>query len=228
MDDIIIAKNIRKTFIKDKNIKIEVLKGIDLSVKRGDFLALLGPSGAGKTTLLYVLSSLDLPDDGTVEYNFGGEKFELRSLSSEKLAKIRNRHIGFVFQFHHLLPEFTALENVAIPLLIRNENTSKAFELAKEMLIKVGLGERLNHKPTELSGGEQQRVAIARALVTKPDIVFADEPTGNLDTATTQKFLDLLKSLKKEITTTLIVATHSNEVAQTADRIIQIKDGKIF
>ncbi len=227
MKPILIAKNIKKSFLKDKTVRTEVLKGIDLEIRRGEFFALMGPSGVGKTTLLYVISSLDKPDEGEVSYFLNGSEFQIEQQSIDELARIRNRHIGFVFQFHHLLPEFTSLENVAMPLLIRGVRFATAFERAKDLLARVGLQERFDHKPSELSGGEQQRVAIARALINEPDIVFADEPTGNLDTKTAESFLNLLFNLKKQYNLTFVVATHSNEIAALADRIAKMKDGII-
>ncbi len=227
MELILIAKDVKKSYLKDKIVRTEVLKGINLEIRRGEFLALMGPSGVGKTTLLYVISSLDKPDEGKVAYYLDGNEFDIERQSSDELARIRNRHIGFVFQFHHLLPEFTAVENVAMPLLIRGVRVATAFEEAKNMLRQVGLEGRFEHKPSELSGGEQQRVAIARALINNPDIVFADEPTGNLDTKTAESFLNLLFSLKKQYNLTFVVATHSADVAHLADRIARMKDGVI-
>ncbi|MCX7908431.1 MAG: ABC transporter ATP-binding protein [Ignavibacteria bacterium] len=227
MGKILEAVGITKSFEKDNKGKIQVLKGIDLSVWKGEYLCIMGPSGVGKTTLLYVLSSLDKPDQGKVIYYFDGTTIEIQNKTNDELARIRNKKIGFVFQFHHLLPEFTALENVALPLIIGGNSEKAALNRAKEMLSKFDLQERLNNKPSELSGGEQQRVAIARAIINNPDIVFADEPTGNLDTINAKVVLDLMVSLQKEYGITFVVATHSNEVASFADRIAYMKDGNI-
>lgn len=227
MKVILEAQGIRKSYFKEKGNKVEVLKGIDLKVYQGEYLCIMGPSGVGKTTLLYVLSSLDKPDSGTVLYFLNGNTIEVQNKTNDELARLRNKNIGFVFQFHHLLPEFTALENVALPLIIGGLREKQALKKAQELLEKLELGERINNKPSELSGGEQQRVAIARAIITNPEIIFADEPTGNLDTANAKVVLDLLLSLKREFGLTFIVATHSDSVASFADRIAFMKDGKI-
>ncbi|MGB9771752.1 MAG: ABC transporter ATP-binding protein [Candidatus Kapaibacteriota bacterium] len=227
MKVIIEARGIKKSYQKDKKGSIEVLRGVDLDVFRGEYLCIMGPSGVGKTTLLYVLSSLDKPDEGSVCYYLNGESIAIQNKTNDELARIRNKKIGFVFQFHHLLPEFTALENVALPSIIGGEKEKSAFAKAKELLQRLGLDDRLNNKPAELSGGEQQRIAIARALINRPEIVFADEPTGNLDTNTAKSVLELLYSLQKEMGATFVVATHSNEVASYGNRIAIMKDGKI-
>jgi ABC-type lipoprotein export system ATPase subunit len=227
MNIIIKASNIWKSYEKDKKGKVEVLQGIDLEVFQGEYLCIMGPSGVGKTTLLYILSSLDKPDSGKVHYFLNGESFEIEARSNDELAKFRNKAIGFVFQFHHLLPEFNALENVALPLIIGGMKEKPAFSKAMELLEKFGLADKWKNKPSELSGGEQQRVAIARAIANNPQVIFADEPTGNLDTNTSRAVLEQMKSLQTELGITFVVATHSNEVASNADRIAFMKDGKI-
>ena len=220
---IIKASGIHKSFGT-----LEVLKGIDLQVDKGEILAVTGASGAGKTTLLQILGTLSTPDsgsleiDGTTVFDAGG-----RSLKGEALATFRGRRIGFVFQAHHLLPEFTALENVMIPALIAGRTRSDAEAAAKELLRIVGLSERCGHKPSELSGGEQQRVAIARALVNSPAVLFADEPTGNLDSSTKQEIHKLLFSLRDTLGQTLVIVTHDPELAGLCDRTLVMKDGLI-
>jgi lipoprotein-releasing system ATP-binding protein len=228
MERILEAKNIWKSFQKDGKNKIEVLQGVSLEVFRGEFFCLMGPSGVGKTTLLHILGTLDKPDKGSVRYFLDGKEIETQNKSNDELAKLRNQKIGFVFQFHHLLPEFTALENVALPLIIAGEKEKVALAKAKELLTTVGFEQRFENKPAELSGGEQQRVAFARALINRPEIVFADEPTGNLDSRNTEQILDLISRLRKEFSITFVVATHSSKVASAAERIARMKDGVIF
>ncbi len=228
MSNIIIeAKGIKKTYKSDKKEKVEVLKGVDIAIEKGELLCIMGPSGVGKTTLLYILSTLELPDQGKVLYNLNGEIFEVQKKSNDELALLRNKKIGFVFQFHHLLPEFSAIENVALPLLIGGINEKEAKIKAKKLLTDLELGHRLDSRASELSGGEQQRVAIARAIINNPDVVFADEPTGNLDTNSTKNVLELIINLQKQLGITFVIATHSNEVASIADRIAHMIDGKI-
>lgn len=202
---------------------LKVLKGVSLNIEKGDFVAIVGPSGAGKSTLLHLLGMLDKADAGSIAIQ--GQN--INKLSAVRQASFRNKHLGFVFQSHHLLPEFSALENVSMPLWIAGMDDKKALAQAKETLELVGLGHRLQHKPTELSGGEQQRVAIARAIVAKPDIIFADEPTGNLDSATAedinQLFLDLVALHK----ITLVIVTHNEKLADLAHRTLHMKDGVI-
>lgn len=212
-----------KTFIKDKT-RIEVLKGITFSIARGESLAILGASGTGKTTLLQILGALDHPTSGQVFFD-GADIFEW---DEPRRAEFRNKKIGFVFQFHHLLPEFTALENAAMPALIHGMSRADAYRRAEIVLTEVGLGDRLAHKPGELSGGEQQRVAIARAILMKPDIILADEPTGNLDMETGGKIQGLLLSLGKAQDTTLVVVTHNKLLADGMSRAINLKDGKVY
>lgn len=218
---IIKAKNIRKRFGM-----LEVLKGIDLEVSKGEILSVVGASGAGKTTLLQILGTLSTPDEGTLEIagtTVFGEKG--RSLKGDALASFRGKSIGFVFQAHHLLPEFTALENVMIPALIAGRRTSEARSAAMRLLEFTGLSARTSHKPSELSGGEQQRVAIARALVNDPAVLFADEPTGNLDSSTKQEIHKLIFSLRDTLGQTFVIVTHDTELASLCDRSLEMKDG---
>ena len=200
---------------------VDVLKGIQLEVARGEIVSIVGASGAGKSTLLHIIGSLEKPDRGEVHLN--GQ--ELVRLSDRRLADFRNRHIGFIFQFHHLLPEFTALENVCIPAYIAGQTRKSAEARATELLRFLGLGERLTHKPAELSGGEQQRVAVARALVNNPDVVLADEPSGNLDSVSAGELHQLFFTLREKFGQTFIIVTHNLELATMADRKITLKDG---
>lgn len=215
-------KNLRKDF-RDDGVTTSVLKGINLRIEAGESLAIIGPSGAGKSTLLHILGTLEAPTVG--EVLIGGEN--LFAKKEKALAEFRNKSLGFVFQFHHLLPDFTAAENVMMPLLIGGESKSVALKKAEFFLEKVGLTSRKTHKPGELSGGEQQRVAIARAMVSSPQIVLADEPTGNLDHETGRKVFDLLLGQSKELKTTLIVVSHNEELTQKLARTIRLVDGKI-
>jgi len=216
-------QQLTKTFIKNEN-RIEVLKGTDCSIARGESLAILGASGTGKTTLLQILGALDHPTSGRVLFD-GADIFEW---DESRRAEFRNKKIGFVFQSYHLLPEFTALENTAMPALINGAPIEYACKRGEIVLTKVGLGDRLTHKPGELSGGEQQRVAIARALMMNPDVILADEPTGNLDMKTGEKVQGLLLELCKSENTTLIVVTHNRTLADNMSRTINLKDGKIY
>ncbi|MDF1695987.1 MAG: ABC transporter ATP-binding protein [Saprospiraceae bacterium] len=216
------------TLIKATNIHksygdLHVLKGIDLSVNKGEIISIVGKSGAGKSTLLHILGTLDLPDNGSLSLN----GTEVSNLSQKELARFRNKNIGFIFQFHHLLNEFTAEENVAIPAFIAGEPKQKSLNRAKELLDYLGLAERISHKPTELSGGEQQRVAVARALMNEPNVVFADEPTGNLDKATSNDLHNLLLRLRDEMNQTFVIVTHNEELANLSDRTITMEDGLI-
>ena len=217
------AKNIHKAFLKKDDQRLEILKGVSLQVEQGLISVIVGASGAGKSTLLHIMSGLDNADQGDVVLK-GTDIF---SLGDDKLSKFRNRHIGFVFQFHHLLPEFDALENVAIPIMISGESRVKSFERASELLTLVGLSERLHHKPSELSGGEQQRVAVARALANNPDIVFADEPTGNLDSVNSEMLHKLFVELKQKLGVTFLVVTHNPELVKLGDKVFEMKDGVI-
>jgi len=211
------AKNIRKSYGS-----LDVLKGIDIEISKGEIVSIVGASGAGKTTLLHILGTLDKPDEGEVEIN----DVAITGWSSRKLATFRNRNIGFVFQFHHLLPEFTALENVCIPSFIAGVSQKEAEANAKQLLDFLGLKDRLEHKPNELSGGEQQRVAVARALINKPAIILADEPSGNLDSATAKELHQLFFTLRDQMQQTFIIVTHNEELAQLSDRRFILKDGK--
>jgi lipoprotein-releasing system ATP-binding protein len=202
---------------------VPVLKGINLNIARGELIAVVGASGAGKSTLLHILGLLDRPTKGTVQFN-GQNLFEL---SETAQAEFRNRRIGFVFQFHHLLPEFTALENACMPALIQRRPPDEVEGEAVAILKEVGLGARLHHKPGELSGGEQQRVAVARALLQKPDLVLADEPTGNLDTHTGEALFGLMRELNKARGTTFVIVTHNDKLSAQADRIVHMQDGQI-
>ena len=202
---------------------LSILKGVSFSIQKGEMLAIVGPSGVGKSTLLGLLGGLDRPTSGTVLFN----GIDLFSLSDVKLAEFRNKEIGFVFQFHHLLQEFSALENTMMPGLIRRMNKQKIELAAREMLGAVGLSHRLDHKPGELSGGEQQRVAIARALVLHPKLVLADEPTGNLDTHTSDEVFDLLKDLNQKGGMTFVLVTHNEKLSLQVDRLIKMVDGNI-
>lgn len=217
-EPIIRAENVHRSYGD-----LQVLKGIDLEVEHGSVLSLVGASGAGKTTLLQVLGTLDLPDEGLLKVH----GTEVANLSSRALAKFRNEHIGFIFQFHHLLPEFTALENVSIPGFIAKKGRAEAEKEARGLLERIGMGERLDHKPAELSGGEQQRVAVARALINGPSIVLADEPSGNLDSQTSNELHQLFFELRNEFGQTFVIATHNDAFASMADRKLRIRDGLI-
>ncbi len=213
------AKNISKSFGK-----LQVLKGVNVSIKKGEIVSIVGSSGAGKTTLLQILSSLDKADAGSIEIN----TTPISDLKDKKLAQFRNKNIGFVFQFHHLLPEFTALENVCIPAFIAGISKSEAEAKATELLNFLGLAERMHHKPNELSGGEQQRVAVARALINNPAVVFADEPSGNLDSATAKELHQLFFTLRDKFNQTFVIVTHNEDLANMADRKLIMKDGSIL
>lgn len=202
---------------------VEVLRGIDLEIDAGTTTALIGASGAGKSTLLHILGALDRPSSGSVRYR----DEELFRRSEQQLADFRNRNIGFVFQFHHLLPEFTALENVLLPALINRQPRQRAEQQARQLLEQVGLGHRVQHRPGELSGGEQQRVAIARALVLGPELLLADEPTGNLDMKTSEAIHELLARLQQETGITLVIVTHNERLAAGMERVVRLVDGII-
>lgn len=204
--------------------RVEALKGIDLNISNGDTLAVVGVSGSGKSTLLHILGTLEHPSDGVVSYS-GNNIFNQKD---REIAAFRNSEIGFVFQFHYLLPEFNALENVMMPCLIKGIDADQAREMAEQILVKVGLQHRLDHRPGELSGGEQQRVAIARAVVLKPKVLLADEPTGNLDMDTGESILELLLMLNGEYGITSILVTHNMELANRLNRRIRLADGKII
>lgn len=209
--------------IHKKYGKVEVLKGVDLAIQKGEIVSIVGPSGSGKSTLLHILGTLDRADEGKVNMH----QTEVSALNGRKLAAFRNRHIGFVFQFHHLLPEFTALENVCIPGWLAGRKKPEVRERATELLNMLGLSHRLENKPNQLSGGEQQRVAVARALINNPDIIFADEPTGNLDTANARDLHQLFFDLRSRFQQTFLIVTHNEELAQLSDRVLHMKDGRI-
>lgn len=211
-----------KTFTMGERA-LTVLKGINLEIQRGELVAIVGASGAGKSTLLHIIGMLDRPTRGTVSF----EGQDLFQLSESAQAEFRNKRIGFVFQFHHLLPEFTALENACMPALIQRRPQTDVEADAISLLNEVGLGDRLHHKPGELSGGEQQRVAVARALMQKPDLVLADEPTGNLDTHTGDALFGLMQGLNKSRGTTFIIVTHNDKLSAQSDRIVRMQDGQI-
>lgn len=202
---------------------LHVLKGIDLEINRGEIVSIVGASGAGKSTLLHILGTLDKPDKGFIQI----DGIEITSLSSSKLSDFRNRSIGFVFQSHHLLPEFTALENVMMPALISGTSKSEAARISEELLDKLGLINRISHRPSEMSGGEQQRVAVARALVNKPSVIFADEPSGNLDSESAKSLHELFFDLRKTLNQTFVIITHNEVLAGMADRKLTMKDGLI-
>ncbi len=214
----IIAKDIKKSYDT-----LNVLKGVSLDVKQGEVVSIVGKSGAGKSTFLHIMGTLDTADSGELNIN----DTNIANLNEAELAEFRNKHIGFVFQFHHLLPEFNALENVCIPAYISQKSQKEAEERAKELLDYLGLGNRMTHKPSELSGGEQQRVAVARALMNEPAVVLADEPSGNLDTATSQELHDLFFKLREEYQQTFVIVTHNMELAKMSDRMVVMQDGLI-
>lgn len=203
--------------------KLEVLKGVDISVNRGEIVSIVGASGAGKSTLLHIIGTLDRADTGSVEIN----GTLTSSLNEKKIALFRNKHIGFVFQFHHLLPEFTALENICIPAFIGGKSRDATETKAMNLLNILGLADRASHKPSALSGGEQQRVAVARALINDPDVIMADEPSGNLDSASAKELHALFFRLRKELNQTFVIVTHNTELADMADRKLVMKDGRM-
>jgi lipoprotein-releasing system ATP-binding protein len=222
LDALVLIEDLKKSF-QHEGRTLDVLKGIDLNIYQQQILAIVGPSGAGKSTLLHCIGTLDLPTSGRIR--LAGE--ELTTMSSSRLAAVRNRTIGFVFQFHHLLPEFTALENVMLPGLIQGKNRREMERRARSLLEEVKLDHRATHRPGELSGGEQQRVAVARALALDPKIVLADEPTGNLDTATSDAIHDLFFQINREHGTTIVVVTHNPAFAERMPRVVRMKDGRV-
>jgi lipoprotein-releasing system ATP-binding protein len=217
--EILRAKDVRKSYND-----LEVLKGIDLSVQQGELVSVIGESGAGKSTLLHILGTLDAADSGDIVISGNN----VSNLNTKELATFRNQEIGFVFQFHNLLPEFNALENVCLPGLISNSNEKEVFKKGEQLLSRLGLMSRLKHKPSELSGGEQQRVAVARSLINSPSLVFADEPSGNLDSKTAEELHQLFFNLRKEMNQTFIIVTHNKMLASMTDRKIEIRDGVIL
>lgn len=222
MSDLIVCKNVIKTYVMGSE-KVDALKGIDLTIKQGEFIALLGKSGSGKSTLLNMLAGLERPTSGEIYV----KDQPIHTLSETKITNIRKKHIGFIFQSYNLLPTHTALENVTLPLVFNRIKESEKIKRGKEMLEAVGLGDRLHHKPQQMSGGQQQRVSIARAFINKPEIIFADEPTGNLDSKTTEDVMGLMLNMIKEYNQTFIMVTHDPETSQYADRIIYLKDGHV-
>ncbi|GLT18242.1 lipoprotein-releasing system ATP-binding protein LolD [Vibrio zhanjiangensis] len=223
MNNLLQCQNICKTY-REGDLDTQVLKGVSFELQKGELASIIGSSGSGKSTLLHILGALDDATQG--EVSILGQK--IASLSSNKQAKLRNQHLGFVYQFHHLLADFSALENVAMPLLIGGEKPSKAKEAARALLDKVGLNHRMEHRPSELSGGERQRVAIARALVNSPSLVLADEPTGNLDYKTALSIYDLMRELNQQSGTAFLVVTHDGELAAKMDRQLHMQDGLLL
>jgi lipoprotein-releasing system ATP-binding protein len=212
------AQNIHKSYGA-----LNVLKGVSIEIQRKEVVSIVGPSGAGKSTLLHIIGTLDKPDSGLVRVN----NTDINGLKDKQLSAFRNKHIGFVFQFHHLLPEFTALENICIPAFIAKTSKEEAEKKAMELLSFLGLEQRKNHKPSELSGGEQQRIAVARALINNPDVVLADEPSGNLDSASAKELHQLFFTLREKFGQTFVIVTHNNELAGMTDRVLTMRDGMI-
>jgi lipoprotein-releasing system ATP-binding protein len=218
---IIQIKNLTKIF--GDGVEIKALDGVDLDIKRGEFMSIIGPSGSGKSTLLNQIGILDTPTSGTILLN----GVDVTKMSDKERSRTRNKELGFIFQYHHLLPDFNALENVMIPLLISGVKSSQARKVARKVLDEVGLGDRMKHRPNQLSGGQNQRVAIARALVNKPSIVIGDEPTGNLDSKASDSIYELLRKLNREHEQTFILVTHDEQMAAKTDRVIRLVDGKV-
>ncbi len=224
MDIILKAENLNKSYKMNKQVRLDVLKDVSLEIKANKISVIVGASGAGKSTLLHLLGALDRPDSGKIIY----KNENIFTLSNDRLAKFRNKNIGFIFQFHHLLPEFTALENVSIPQMIKGSSLSSAAKKSKELLSTVGLTDRMDHKPAELSGGEQQRVAVARALANDPQIIFGDEPTGNLDSKNSEAIHQLILDLRDTLNMTFVIVSHNASLVQLADIVYEIKDGKLL
>ena len=221
-EDVLVCRSIVRQF-HEGDSTLEVLRGVDLTVREAERLAIIGTSGSGKTTLLQIMGGLDDPTSGEVHVN--GQS--IANIDEKDKSALRNQFIGFVYQFHHLLPEFSAKENVAMPLLIRRLRKDEAMQQAADLLSRVGLGERLDHKPGELSGGERQRAAVARALITRPKLVLADEPTGNLDAGNGQHVLQLMLELNQEFNTSLVIVTHDHSIAGQMDRVLVLEDGRL-
>ncbi|RPI73896.1 MAG: ABC transporter ATP-binding protein [Ignavibacteriales bacterium] len=218
------VQNIFKSYQTVKNVQLDILKSVSLEIEGKKISVIIGASGAGKSTLLHIIGGLDKPDSGEIIFN----DINIHQLSDEKLARFRNTNIGFVFQFHHLLPEFTSVENIMIPQMINGVSERKAADRGKELLNIIGLSERFNHKPAELSGGEQQRVAVARALANDPAVILADEPTGNLDSQNSIILHELFTELKQTLDKTFVIVTHNKGLISLADNIYEMKDGKIL
>jgi lipoprotein-releasing system ATP-binding protein len=223
MEYAITCKNLHRTFYRTAEKDLEVIKDISLGIEQNKITVIVGASGAGKSTLLHIIGGLDKPDEGRI---FIGEQ-EIYTLNDEQISYIRNNYIGFIFQFHHLLPEFTALENISIPMMIAGKSVKEAAVRSRELLEAVKLTDRANHKPSELSGGEQQRVAMARALANNPSIILADEPTGNLDSENSRVMHELILDLKKKYGLTFLLVTHNPDLMKLADKVLIMKDGKI-
>lgn len=223
-ETLLTATDIYKSYADDNNESVlEVLQGVSLTIDKGTITSVVGSSGCGKSTLLHILGGLDKPDSGSVKWG----DTEINTLKPDQLAAFRNKNIGFVFQFHHLLPEFTAIENIAMPALISGQNKTAAFDRALQLMDRFGVANRQNHRPTQLSGGEQQRVSMARALMNKPSLVLADEPTGNLDEANTDIILDLLFELRDKDDVAILLITHEKSIANRSNRVLEIKNGII-
>jgi lipoprotein-releasing system ATP-binding protein len=224
MEYAIRCRNLHRTFYRTADTDLEIIKDISLDIEKNKITVIVGASGAGKSTLLHIIGGLDKPDDGRV---FIGEQ-EIYTLNDEQISFIRNNQIGFIFQFHHLLPEFTAMENISIPMMIAGKSLKEASLNSIELLEAVKLGDRADHKPSELSGGEQQRVAMARALANRPSIILADEPTGNLDSENSKVMHEIIMDLKKKFGLTFLIVTHNPELVKLADRVLIMKDGRLF